>query len=88
MTTNHMELSLSWEAEFSNIIWNSQVYCYLHKSPLLAPSWARSKESKFRPWITFRNELLFLRLGVVILTPYTTGWGPPVVSCPRLLIQY
>jgi hypothetical protein len=39
-----------------------------------------------RPFVTFRNKLIFLRWGV---TPRSTPkWRPTLVGCPWLLIQY
>jgi hypothetical protein len=38
--------------------------------------------------MNFRNKLIFLRWGVVSPTPNPTAGGPPLVGCPRLLIQY
>jgi len=36
----------------------------------------------------FRNMICFLRWGVVSTSPNPRAGGPPLVSCPRLLIQY
>jgi hypothetical protein len=41
-----------------------------------------------RPFVTFRNMFLFLRWGVVSPPPNPQAGGPPLVGCPRLLIQY
>jgi hypothetical protein len=38
--------------------------------------------------MNFRNRLIFLRWGVVSPTPNPQAGGPPLVGCPRLLIQY
>ena len=36
----------------------------------------------------FRNSINFLRWGVVSISPNSQAGGPPLVGCPRLLIQY
>jgi hypothetical protein len=36
----------------------------------------------------FVTWLIFLRLGVIRNSPNPQAWRPPVVGCPRLLIQY
>jgi hypothetical protein len=41
-----------------------------------------------RPFVTFRNVFLLLRWGVVSPPPNPQAGGPPLVGCPRLLIQY
>jgi hypothetical protein len=38
--------------------------------------------------VTFCNKLIFLRRGVVRPTPNPQAGGPPLVRCPRLLVQY
>jgi hypothetical protein len=38
--------------------------------------------------VIFRNKLIFLRRGVVSRTPNPQAGGPPLIGCPRLLIQY
>jgi hypothetical protein len=38
--------------------------------------------------VIFRNKLIFLRLGVVWPTPNPQAGAPPLVGCPRMLIQY
>jgi hypothetical protein len=38
--------------------------------------------------VVFSNKLIFLRWGVVSPTPNPQDGGPPLVGCPRLLIQY
>jgi hypothetical protein len=38
--------------------------------------------------VNFRNNLIFLRWGVVSPTPNPQAGGPPLIGCPRLLIQY
>ena len=38
--------------------------------------------------IIFRNMINFLRWGVVRTSPNPHAGGPPIVGCPRLLIQY
>jgi hypothetical protein len=41
-----------------------------------------------RLFVTFCNMFLFLRWGVVSPSPNPQAGGPPLVGCPRLLIQY
>ena len=41
-----------------------------------------------RLFIPFRNMLIFLRQGVVSLSPKTQSGGPFIVGRPRLLFQY
>jgi hypothetical protein len=41
-----------------------------------------------RPFVTFRNVFIFLRWGVVSPPPNPQAGWPPLVGCPRLLIQY
>jgi hypothetical protein len=41
-----------------------------------------------RPFVTFRNVFPFLRWGVVSPPPNPQAGGPPLVGCPRLIIQY
>jgi hypothetical protein len=41
-----------------------------------------------RPFVTFRDVIHFLRWGVVSPLPNPQAGGPPLVGCPRLLIQY
>jgi hypothetical protein len=40
------------------------------------------------PFVTLRNELFFLRCGVVNPSPHPQAGGPPPVGCLPLLIQY
>ena len=46
-----------------------------------------SPEEASRPWV-FLNSIFFLRGGVVSASPNTQAGGPPLVGCPRLLIQF
>jgi hypothetical protein len=39
-------------------------------------------------YVIFRKNIIFLRRGAVSLTPNPKAGGPPLVGCPRLLIQY
>jgi hypothetical protein len=41
-----------------------------------------------RQLFIFRNKSLFIRWGVVNTSPNPRSWGPPIVCCPRLLLQY
>jgi hypothetical protein len=52
-------------------------------------SWSSSLCSFLRLclWI-FRNKDMFSRWGVVSSSPNLQAGGPPLVGCPRLLIQY
>ena len=42
---------------------------------------------RLTPWM-YRNMISFLRWGVVNTSPKPQVRGPPLVACPRLLIQY
>jgi hypothetical protein len=44
--------------------------------------------SRSRRLINFRNNLIFLLRGVVSPTRNRQAGGPPLVGCPRFLIQY
>jgi hypothetical protein len=41
-----------------------------------------------RPLLNVHNKLIFLRRKVVTPTSKPQAAGPPLVGCPRLLIQY
>jgi hypothetical protein len=69
------ELSPSWEA--TNCAATQEL-----------PSILWNPKVHHRFLMNFRNRLIFLRWGVVSPTPNPQAGGPPLVGCPRLLIQY
>jgi hypothetical protein len=50
------------------------------------PSWFRRIRSIPRPCVTFCNRLFFTKS--YYASHNTKAGGPPIVGCPRLLIQY
>jgi hypothetical protein len=46
------------------------------------------KNLSLRPFVTFRNKIIFLQWGVGSSTPNPQAGGPLLVGSPRLLMQY
>jgi hypothetical protein len=76
---NYNELSTSWEAascaapqELPSILWNSNVHYCVHKSPPLVPILSQIQGIRRgpRPFVTFRDKLLFY--GEELLAPHPT----------------
>jgi hypothetical protein len=98
--TYSMEQSPSWEAktfwatqQIPRILWNPKVHNRIHKSspPNLISLFhclGRTKGCLIpRPLCMIRNIINFLRRGVISTSPNLQAGGPPLVGCPRLLIQ-
>jgi hypothetical protein len=90
--TNSMELSSPWDVascsatqEFPNILWNLNVQYCVHKSPPLFPVLKESVQRRGPLWHFAKH--IFLRPGFVSPTLNLHAGGPPVVGCPRLLVQ-
>jgi hypothetical protein len=79
-----MEQSLSCEVnrfsdseEIPRILWSWNVHHRVHNSPPQSPT-----------IVTVLLQSQFLRWGVISALPKPEAGGPPLVGCPRLLIQY
>ena len=96
--THSMQHSPSWEAkrflasqEIPRILRNPKVHYRIHKCPQPPLSWVRSYQN-ISPGPRFLCEQFvtryFLRWWVFSTLPKPQIKGPPIVCCPRLLIQY
>jgi hypothetical protein len=89
-----MEQSPSWEAnshsasQIPSLLWDAKFHYRVHTSPPLDPILSQRISPGPRRFETFRNNKKKLRWGVVSPMPNSQAWGPPLVGCPRLLIQY
>jgi len=84
LMTDSMEQSPSSEVnshsarqENLHLLWNPKVHYHVHNGTQI-----------LKPCVTFRNKLLFLRLGIIGLSPNPHAGGLPLAGCQRLLIQY
>jgi hypothetical protein len=76
-----MEQSPSREAKMS---WATQEIPAFYETRRFITVYTRARP---RPLCIIRNIINFLRWGVVSTSPNPQAGGPPLVGCPRLLIQ-